>query len=103
MLMIADGVVRGAIVVQSSRPGDLPARACGRPVAVPIVAQHILIALVRHQAHVELEHRVEERTRALTDEVRERQHGERLQAALYGSPTSPAANWAWRTCCGAST
>ena len=32
----------------------------------------------------ELERRVEQRTRALTDEVRERQRGETLQAALYG-------------------
>ncbi|MEG2940210.1 MAG: EAL domain-containing protein [Thermomonas sp.] len=80
--MIADGVVRGAIVVQSY---DLEARYNEDDQSLlQFVAQHILIALTRHQAHVELERRVEERTRALTDEVRERQRGERLQAALYG-------------------
>ncbi|TLY49072.1 MAG: EAL domain-containing protein [Gammaproteobacteria bacterium] len=47
------------------------------------VAQHILTALVRKQAHAELEHRVKERTRELTVEVRERQRGETLQSALY--------------------
>ena len=80
--MIADGVVRGAIVVQSYDPATR--YSADDQSLLQFVAQHILIALVRHQAHVELEHRVEERTRALTDEVRERQHGERLQAALYG-------------------
>lgn len=54
------------------------------------VAQHIQITLERRRAHIELEHRVEERTAALRDanqvlqkEVHERQRSERLQAALF--------------------
>lgn len=80
--MIADGMVRGAIVVQAY---DQPDRYSDKDRALlEFVAQHILIALTRRQAHDELERRVEERTRALTEEVRERQRGEKLQAALYG-------------------
>ncbi len=54
------------------------------------VAQHILTALERRQALGELERRVTERTdalceanRVLQQQVLERQHGERLQAALF--------------------
>jgi diguanylate cyclase (GGDEF)-like protein len=54
------------------------------------VAQHIQTALERRLAHVELEHRVNERTEALREanrvlqqQVLERQRGERLQAALF--------------------
>jgi len=79
--MIADGVVLGAIVVQSY---DEPSRYSEEDRALlAFVAQHILTALMRKQAHEELERRVEERTRELTTEVRERQRGEKLQAALY--------------------
>lgn len=79
--MIADGAVRGAVVVQSY---DEAARYSEEDRALlAFVAQHILTALMRKQAHEELELRVEERTRELTEEVRERQRGETLQAALY--------------------
>ncbi|HEX7369262.1 MAG TPA: EAL domain-containing protein [Rhodanobacteraceae bacterium] len=47
------------------------------------VAQHIQTALERRFAHAELEHRVNERTHALQQEVLERQRGERLQKALF--------------------
>ena len=79
--MLAGGQVRGAVVVQSY---DQPGRYSNDDRdLLGFVAQHILTALVRKQAHVELERRVEERTRELTTEVRERQRGEKLQAALY--------------------
>ncbi|QSX78206.1 bifunctional diguanylate cyclase/phosphodiesterase [Agrilutibacter solisilvae] len=79
--MMGDGQVRGAIVVQSY---DRAGRYTEEDRALlGFVAQHILTALMRKQAHDELEQRVEERTRELTEEVRERQRGERLQAALY--------------------
>ena len=79
--MVADGGVRGVIVVQSyddARRFDEDDRAL-----LSYVAQHILTALVRKQAKAELEHRVEQRTQELTEQVRERQRGEKLQAALY--------------------
>jgi len=79
--MLSSGQVRGAVVVQSY---DQPNRySSDDRDLLAFVAQHILTALVRKQAHVELERRVEERTAALTAEVRERQRGEKLQAALY--------------------
>ena len=79
--LVADGAVRGAIVVQSYDEGSRYTEEDRALLA--FVAQHILTALMRKQAHEELERRVDERTRELTEEVRERQRGERLQAALY--------------------
>ncbi|KQY52001.1 GGDEF domain-containing protein [Lysobacter sp. Root494] len=79
--MVADGVVRGAVVVQSY---DVATRYTEEDRALlGFVAQHILTALQRKQAQEDLERHVEERTRALTTEVIERQRGEKLQAALY--------------------
>ena len=79
--MIAEGQVRGAVVVQSY---DANNRYTDDDSALlAFVAQHILTALQRKQAHEELERRVEDRTQALTDEVRERERGEQLQAALF--------------------
>lgn len=79
--MIAEGRVQGAVVVQSYDPNQRYTDADQALLA--FVAQHILTALERRQAHDELERRVEERTHALTQEVRERQRGERLQTALF--------------------
>ncbi|HEV8694489.1 MAG TPA: diguanylate cyclase, partial [Lysobacter sp.] len=79
--MTASGEVRGAVVVQSY---DQTGRFSEEDRALlAFVAQHILTALVRKQAHEELERHVKERTRELTAEVRERQRGEKLHAALY--------------------
>jgi len=79
--MTVAGQVRGAIVVQSY---DQPNRFSEEDRSLlAFVAQHILTAVLRKQAHAELERRVEERTRELRQEVRERQRGEKLQAALY--------------------
>ncbi len=86
--MVSDGNVRGAVVVQCY---DNSARftEANRDL-LSYVAQHMLIALDRRQAHVDLEKRVEIRTaelaatnRELVVQVRERELGERLQAALF--------------------
>lgn len=79
--MVSEGVVRGALVVQSYNRGVRYTEADRAQLG--FVAQHILIALQRKQSQMELEHRVEDRTRALMEEVRERQRGEKLQSALY--------------------
>jgi len=79
--MASEGVVRGAVVVQSYDRADRY-RDEDRAL-LGFVAQHILTALQRKQAQEELEFRVDDRTRALTEEVVERQRGEKLQSALY--------------------
>jgi diguanylate cyclase (GGDEF)-like protein len=79
--MMAEGEARGAIVVQNYEQAGIYTEE--DRALLTFVAQHILTALVRKQAHAELERHVEERTRELTVEVRERQRGEKLQAALY--------------------
>jgi diguanylate cyclase (GGDEF)-like protein len=79
--MVDEGVVRGAVVVQSYDP---TARYTDDDkVLLSYVAQHILTALARREAQEELERRVDERTRELRDQVRERERSERLQAALF--------------------
>ena len=86
--LLRDGRVCGAIVVQSY---DVPSRYSGEEQALlEYVAQHILTALDRKNAQVELENRVRERTRALQKandelqaEIIERQRAEQLQRALY--------------------
>jgi len=77
--MMAGGEVRGGIVVQTY---DDSLRYSEEDRALlSYVAQHILTALVRKQAHEELEDRVEVRTRELREQIAERERGERLQAA----------------------
>ncbi|HJW45345.1 MAG TPA: EAL domain-containing protein [Lysobacter sp.] len=79
--MVSEGAVCGAVIVQSYDPHE---RFTEEDRALlGYVAQHILTAVQRKQAHVELEHQVEDRTRALREEVLERKRGEKLQAALY--------------------
>jgi len=79
--MLDEGVVPGAVVVQSYDP---TARYSDEDsVLLPYVAQHILTALARRDAQEELERRVDERTRELREQVTERERSERLQAALF--------------------
>ena len=86
--MVTDGDVRGAVVVQSYDPSVRFTEANRDLLAY--VAQHILIALNRRQAQLDLERRVEIRTAELAEtnrellvQVRERALGERLQTALF--------------------
>jgi diguanylate cyclase (GGDEF)-like protein len=79
--MLSDSQIRGAMVVQSYLERE---RYSMEDLAVlSFVAQQILTAIDRRQAHSELERRVVERTRELTVEIQERQHSERLQATLF--------------------
>ena len=79
--MLDDGVVRGAVVVQSYDPESRYTE--DDRALLGYVAQHILTALERRDAKEELERRVEERTRELRQQVAERERSERLQAALF--------------------
>ena len=79
--MLREGQVRGVLVVQSYLE-DVGFTNADKAL-LTFVGEHILTALERKQGQEELERRVEERTRSLEHEVRERERGERLQAALY--------------------
>ncbi|HSM10946.1 MAG TPA: EAL domain-containing protein [Lysobacter sp.] len=86
--MIRDGVVRGAIVVQSYLEGTRYTAA--DQALLSFVAEHILTALERKNSQAELEQRVVDRTRELAEsntdleqQVAERLRGEHLQATLY--------------------
>src|SRR5688572_33241868 len=86
--MMRDGVVHGAVVVQSYEEGARYTTA--EMSLLAFVAEHILTALERKRGRAELERHVVERTqqlqvanRELRREVAERERGERLQAALY--------------------
>ncbi|MBP6596269.1 MAG: EAL domain-containing protein [Arenimonas sp.] len=79
--MVDEGVVRGAVVVQSYDPHSRYSD--DERVLLGYVAQHILTALARRDAQEELERRVDERTRELREQVVERERSEKLQAALF--------------------
>ena len=86
--MLREGHARGAIVVQSYQQG-IGFSADDRTL-LGFVGSHILIALERKQGKDDLEQRVRLRTIELADanqvlqlEIVERQHAERLQAALF--------------------
>ncbi len=86
--LLRDGRVCGAIVVQDYlRPNCYGSE---EQALLEYVGQHILTALDRKTAQVELERRVRERTRALEranlelqSEVLERERAEKLQQALF--------------------
>ncbi|WP_170113049.1 diguanylate cyclase domain-containing protein [Ahniella affigens] len=79
--MMDRGIVRGAVVVQSYDPGIHYSE--DDQALLVFVAQHIWTALERREAHARLELSVEERTRALRQEIVERQRSERMQRALF--------------------
>lgn len=86
--MVRNGVVEGAIVVQSYEPGIV--YSADDQAVLEFVGSHILTALERKNRHEDLERSVEQRTLELADankvlqlEIVERQRAERLQAALF--------------------
>ena len=79
--IVEDGIVRGAVVVQSYDPAVRYSEA--DQALLGYVAQHILSALSRREAQEELERRVEARTVELRREIHERERSEQLQRALY--------------------
>src|SRR3990167_1242867 len=79
--ILEDGIVRGAVVVQSYDPAVRYNES--DQALLGYVAQHILSALSRREAQEELERRVEARTAELRNEIRERERSEQLQRALY--------------------
>ncbi len=79
--MLSNHTVRGVICVQSYI--DRPRYTEADQALLSYVASHILTALDRKQVQEELENRVQQRTRELTIEVKERQRSERLQATLF--------------------
>jgi diguanylate cyclase (GGDEF)-like protein len=86
--MLREGVVEGAIVVQSYEPGIV--YTADDQAVLEFVGSHILTALERKNRNEDLERSVEQRTLELADankvlqlEIVERQRAERLQAALF--------------------
>ena len=86
--MLRDGHVAGAIVVQSY--DEKIGHSEQDRILLAYVAQHVLTAIDRRQAKVQLERRVVERTRELQhinlelqDEIVERRRAEQLQLALF--------------------
>ncbi|HET9033188.1 MAG TPA: EAL domain-containing protein [Dokdonella sp.] len=86
--MIEGDCVRGAVAVQSYDENRRYSEDDRN--LLTFVAQHILSAVTRKQAHEELELKVLRRTAELADinsalreEVTERQHAQRLQAAMF--------------------
>jgi diguanylate cyclase (GGDEF)-like protein len=86
--MLRDGVVEGAIVVQSYEPGIVYTP--DDQALLEFVGSHILTALERKNRHADLERSVQQRTLELADankvmqlEIVERKRAERLQAALF--------------------
>jgi diguanylate cyclase (GGDEF)-like protein len=79
--LLEDGVVRGAVVVQSYDPAVRYGE--DEQTLLNYVGQHILNALSRRDAQASLEQRVQERTRELRHEVQVREQSERLQRALF--------------------
>ena len=79
--MINHGEVIGGIVLQSYEPDHCYSN--DDQTLLTYVAQHVAIVLQRRDAHDELEKRINERTFELQQEIKERQHAERLQRALF--------------------